>query len=93
MLIKGKSIIDGWSIIHITAWFTLGANARLLNLSSMWLWLTLIISTVLWEISERTFLSKSVVHSESLLNSFVGDPIVNGIGFWLGVKYVEYLIQ
>jgi hypothetical protein len=84
----GITFFDKWSVVHLTGWFTLGANLQAIYLGFWVSFVILLLTAFGWEILERTLLKKKIEHPESWLNSWVSDPIVDMIGGLLGIWFV-----
>jgi len=87
----GKTLFDLWSFVHFCGWLALGSNCVAVNFPNWAVWTTLVASTVIWETLERTLLRHMIQHPESFINSFIGDPISNSLGFIIGVWIANYL--
>jgi hypothetical protein len=87
----GKTLFDLWSVVHFAGWMALGANCVAGNLPNWAVWTVLASSTIIWEIVERTLLKHMIQHPESMINSFIGDPISNSLGFCFGVWLAHYI--
>lgn len=84
-----EQVLDRWSLVHFTFWFSVAPGLLLIGLTSNWRWIVVLAGIVTWELLEIGLEQSGRLAAETWINRWVSDPCVSVFGALVGAWWIE----